>query len=77
VRVRKEGVEKRKKLSKRELRPKRADLGDMTGGSDGFAMTLKEIAQEMGITKERVRQLIYSALGKIAREHPELKEWVE
>ena len=66
-----------RKLSKRKLRPKKEDLGDMSGGEDGFNMTLEEIAQEFGVTRERARQYIYDAMGKIMREHPELKELIE
>jgi len=78
IRIRKKsGDAGERKLNKRELRPKREDLGDMSGGDDGFAMTLEEIAQEFGVTRERARQYVYDALGRIRREHPELKELIE
>ncbi len=49
----------------------------MSGGDEGFNMTLQDIADIEGVSKERIRQIIYNALGKIKREHPELAELIK
>ena len=41
-----------------------------------FEYTLEEIAQTLGISKERVRQLEYQALRKMKKHGRKLKEYV-
>jgi len=41
-----------------------------------FEYTLEEIAETLGISKERVRQIEYQALRKMKKHGRELKEYV-
>lgn len=47
-------------------------LKKRTGMIDGYFYTLEEIGEELGYTRERIRQLEQIAIRKIRREHPEL-----
>ena len=45
--------------------------------ADGKALTLKEVGEELGVTKERIRQLETRALGKLRQAADEAKIDIE
>jgi len=40
-------------------------------------MTRAEIAEALGVTEDVVKSLLYRAMKKIRKQHPELREWIE
>ena len=66
--------EYRKDIRAAQFLPKKKDLGCMK--SYDLNMRLNEIAQAMGVSRERVRQLEHRALGKLKINFPELEEYM-
>ena len=40
-------------------------------------MTRAEIAEALGVSEDAVKALLYRAMKKIRKQHPELREWIE
>ena len=40
-------------------------------------MTRAEIAKALGVSEDAVKALLYRAIRKIRKQHPELREWIE
>lgn len=44
--------------------------------TEGYYMTRAEIADALGVSEDVVKALLYRAISKIRRQHPELREWI-
>jgi RNA polymerase primary sigma factor len=59
------------------LEPRMRHIVERRYGLDGGApTTLEELSVELGVTRERVRQIEHKALRELRREAPELKHYL-
>ena len=45
--------------------------------AENYYMTRAEIAKALGVSEDAVKALLYRAMKKIRKQHPELREWIE
>lgn len=45
--------------------------------TENYYMTRAEIAEALGVSEDAVKALLYRAIIKIRKQHPELREWIE
>ena len=45
--------------------------------TEQYFMTRAEIAEALGVSEDVVKALLYRAIRKIRKQHPELREWIE
>ncbi len=43
---------------------------------DDNYMTRAEIAKALGVSEDAIKALLYRAMKKIRKQHPELQEWI-
>ena len=69
----KDAIEKRSEILKRILNKQEKEIISLRFGmADDNNMTLEQVGKNLGLTRERVRQIEQKALNKL-REHPSLK----